>query len=116
MEVSEIEKMWRQGFVKINRIDKVNNVGAYICKYLGKDMGEHAFGKKKFFRSRNLQEPTELIGIFAENFANRFLSGRDPEFEKTFYSQWTGKVDYKAYSLTTPPFPEGFDRNVVKSI
>jgi hypothetical protein len=116
VEVSEIEKMWRQGFVKINRIDKINNVGAYICKYLGKDMGEHVFGKKKFFRSRNLQEPTELIGIFAENFVTKFLSDKDPEFERIFYSKWTGEVDYKAYSLTTPPFPKGFDRNAVKNI
>ena len=38
IEIAELQELWGQGFVKINKIDDVNNVGAYVSKYLGKEM------------------------------------------------------------------------------
>ena len=105
VQVSELQEIWSNGFVKINKIDEVNNVGAYICKYLGKDMfDERAFGKKKFFRSQSLFTAIELLGWTAMKFVDKFLSLLKPVYEKIFVSEWSGEVEYKAYTLMTVPF------------
>lgn len=100
----ELQKAWGQGFVKINRIDNVNNVGAYISKYLGKEMDERVFGKKKFFRSQDLNTPIEIIGWQSKIFIEKYLNPLAPVFEKTFISDWTGEIEYKACTLEYPPF------------
>ena len=105
VEIIKLQELWGQGFLKINKIDNVNNVGAYVCKYLSKDMfDERTFGKKKFFRSQSLSESIELIGYYANIFIEKFLSILSPVFEKKFESEWLGEVEYKAYSLDFFPF------------
>ena len=99
VEVAELQEAWGQGFVKINKIDNVNNVGAYVSKYLGKEMDERSFGKKKFFCSRNLKKPVELIKYPAIDFFESYVSELTPIFEKIFYSDYAGKIEYSAYTL-----------------
>jgi len=95
-------RYWKYGFVKIKDVNKVNNMGAYFCKYLSKDMfDKRMFGKKKFFCSRNLNKPVELTGIKAIMFFNRFVKELPLKFEKTFESEWAGKIKYTAYTLKT---------------
>jgi len=113
MEIQKLQVIWGQGFVKINKIDNVNNVGAYVSKYLGKEMDERMFGKKKFFRSQNLKESIEILGWHAMRFIEKFLSLLTPVFEKVFKSEWVGEVEYSAYSLDFVPFMNGFDRTVI---
>ncbi|EJU4176586.1 Rep protein [Listeria monocytogenes] len=59
ISVSRLTTVWRNGFVKINKIDvdSAENRGRYISKYFDKalDLKEHK--KKAFFKSRNLQLP-----------------------------------------------------------
>lgn len=94
-------KYWKNGFVKIKDVKTVTNMGAYFCKYLGKDMfDKRMFGKKKFFCSQSLKKPVEMTGNEAMVFFNRFVKPTlKPIFEKTFTSEYTGKVEYSAYSL-----------------
>lgn len=108
VEMSELSEIWGQGFIKLNKIDSVNNVGAYISKYLGKEMDERSFGKKKFFCSQDLARPVELIGWLALKFVEKFLSILAPVYEKTFFSEWIGEVSYSAYSLNFVPFINGY--------
>jgi len=109
IEIAKLQSIWGQGFIKINKIDNVNNVGAYVCKYLSKDMfDERTFNKKKFFRSQSLKTSIEIFGYFGELFIRRFLDILKPVFEKKFESEWTGEVEYKAYSLKFIPFQRGF--------
>ncbi|HRH23262.1 MAG TPA: hypothetical protein PK295_01370 [Candidatus Magasanikbacteria bacterium] len=73
VEPEKVARLWGQGFIKINRLNNVNNIGAYVCKYLSKDMfDERTFGKKKFFRSQTLKQPTEIMGWLATLFEKRF--------------------------------------------
>ena len=93
-------KYWQNGFVKIKLVEQVTNMGAYFCKYLSKDMfDKRMFRKKKFFCSRTLQRPIELTGEKAILFFNKFVKSQQPIFEKTFKSEYTGEVDYSAYTL-----------------
>jgi hypothetical protein len=101
--------------VNIRQIGKVNNLGAYMSKYLGKELfSGRMFGKKKFFRSQSLDNPIEILGYHAEKFIDKFLSLSTPVFEKTFKSDWVGEVDYKAYTLDFIPFKQGmFERAIL---
>ena len=93
-------RYWQQGFVKIKEVSQVTNMGAYFCKYLGKDMlDKRMFRKKKFFCSQTLNKPIELIGDKALSFFNKYVKSKTPIFEKTFSSEYAGLIDYSAYSL-----------------
>lgn len=107
IENQALEWFWKQGMVDIRKIDEVNNLGAYMSKYLGKELfSGRMFGKKKFFRSQSLKESIEILGHLAQQFIERFLSLLSPVFEKVFKSDWIGEVEYKAYSLDCPPLPD----------
>lgn len=94
-------KYWKNGFVKIKDVKTITNMGAYFCKYLGKDMiDKRMFGKKKFFCSRNLKKPIEMTGNEAISFFIKYVKpNATPIFEKTFVGEYTGKVEYSAYTL-----------------
>lgn len=95
------KKYWRNGFIKIEPIEHVTNMGAYFCKYLSKDMfDKRMFGKKKFFCSQTLSKPIEMTGNKARKFFNDYVKSTTPVFVKQFFNIYAGKVDYTAYSLT----------------
>lgn len=100
----KLESIWKQGFIKIKKTNNINNIGAYMSKYLGKEIDERTFGKKKFFRSQNLNEPIQLLGFQAAQFIEKFLTNSTPIFEKDFFSEWTDEIKYSAYALPFCPF------------
>ncbi|MBP7845880.1 MAG: hypothetical protein KA007_00385 [Candidatus Pacebacteria bacterium] len=105
---SVIHETWGHGNIDIKTLKDVDNIGAYVCKYLSKDMfDERTFGKKKYFRSQTLTDPIEILGWLATKFIERFLSLLTPTFEKTFESEWVGEVEYKAYRLDNLVFKNG---------
>ncbi|MBC1909361.1 Rep protein [Listeria innocua] len=75
ISVSRLTTVWRNGFVKINKIDvdSAENRGRYISKYFDKalDLKEHK--KKAFFKSRNLQLPavTKKLAKTPYDFTNQ---------------------------------------------
>jgi len=93
-------RYWKYGFIKIKDVKPVSNLGAYFCKYLGKDMFDiRMFRKKKFFCSQKLKKPVELTGDEAINFYDRHIKDLTPIFVKTFFSEYAGTIDYSAYTL-----------------
>ena len=115
IEMDALEYFWGQGIVNIRQTSKVNNLGAYMSKYLGKEMfSGRMFGKKKFFRSQTLSQSIEILGYMAQKFVDKFLALSTPVFEKTFKSEWVGEIEYKAYSLDFIPFKDGvFDNSIL---
>jgi hypothetical protein len=58
IDVNEIrEKVWKQGFIKLNAIEGVYNLGSYVTKYMTKDNGDIPDGRKSYFTSRGLDRP-----------------------------------------------------------
>jgi hypothetical protein len=93
-------RFWKNGFIKIKNVKEVSNMGAYFCKYLGKDMTDtRMFGKKKYFCSQTLKKPVEMTGFRAVNFFDHFVSQLEPIFKRTFTSDYAGEIDYSAYTL-----------------
>ncbi len=93
-------RFWKYGFIKIKDVKQITNMGAYFCKYLGKDMFDpRMFRKKKFFCSQKLNKPVEMTGFKAIDFYDHYISELTPVFVKTFFNEYAGEVDYSAYSL-----------------
>jgi len=103
--VNKLTKLWGHGFVFLRKVDHVDNLGAYICKYLSKDLlDSRYFSKKKFFYSFNLNRPVILVkkeDILAFTHGHTF-GGYQVLFQKEFDTKWLGMITYyqlKAYDL-----------------
>lgn len=94
-------KYWKKGFIKIKDTFNIENLGIYMCKYLSKDMTDsRLFSKKKFFCSRDLNQPKELINYEANKFITTHgLDKIEPKFKTQFSNEFMGRVDYYAYKL-----------------
>jgi hypothetical protein len=56
----KIKAAWGNGNIKINAIDDVDNVGAYVCKYMRDHIGDRTREKKSYFTSRGLYKPIKI--------------------------------------------------------
>ena len=84
-----IQKCWPHGFVDINAIDDVRNLGAYVCKYITKENNVE-FGKHVYFVSRGLKR-SEEERFYTEGFSDsmtgvfpkKILQGLDVNYHDT---------------------------------
>lgn len=100
-----LSDLWGQGFVKINRIDNVDNVGAYVASYVGNEKdSEHRgsggrfvdpryFNQKRYFCSKGLFKP-EII----KSLSPLPEMDQEPVFQSQFENEHTGIVEYKQYN------------------
>ena len=97
----ELAEIWGNGFIKINRIDRVTNLGAYVTKYMQKDLADARLEKRKcYFTSRNLDKPIEITQKKEIEQLQTTLSHKMKLiFETTYTNDYTGKVMYKQYSV-----------------
>lgn len=100
VDTKKIEKVWRHGFVKINKIKSINNVGLYVSKYLSKEsFNRKYFGKKKFFYSRNLNRPQEFKGQECEEMLTGYSPPPEKVYEKEFSNKYRGEVMVNIYQI-----------------
>jgi len=99
----ELRAIWRNGYVKINKIDNVDNVGAYVCKYMTKDKDDpRLLGQKMYFSSRGLKKPVE---IKKEEEVDNLAVALPPSaltYETTFENEHNTIV-YKQYNMKRRP-------------
>ena len=102
-----IEETWGNGWIFINKIDNIDNVGAYISSYLGqssKGQGKNIDddrlqGKKSYFSSRGLFKPIEITDKkIVEQVATALLNEKIT-YSAEFENEHLGKISYKQYNL-----------------
>jgi len=99
IKASEMEQLWGNGFIKINRITHVDNVGAYVIKYMTKDMSDiRLFNSKAYNASKGLQKPVTVRGELAEEI-HRMYGNAKEVFTNSYTSEYLGQVTYKEYNL-----------------
>lgn len=118
IENRELARLWGHGFVKINAIDKVDNIGAYITKYMTKDgLDERLAGQKSYFMSHNLKAPeiatdSEIIEeVLADMDVKRVacLSSFDSEYYGTIrYTQYVLQASVSLAEYRKPPASRSF--------
>ncbi len=97
-----LRDIWTFGYVKINKIKDVNNLGAYICKYLSKDgNNEKMLRKKKYFCSKNLEQPEKIFDskIIQELKSLYNLSSAQPTYKTIFSNKYLDGVNYSQFDL-----------------
>ena len=99
----DLAAAWGHGFVKINRIRHVDNVGAYISKYMSKRMegrDPRLRGRKMWFTSRNLDRPIILRGEDAERVLAFYgLEEKEKVLGYSYESEHHGLITYRQYNL-----------------
>jgi hypothetical protein len=104
IKANELRKIWKHGFIKVNAIDQVDNVGAYISKYMGKGVEDkRMYGKKCCWGSRGLLEPLEqrLAGMEGKREVEMLDAAHSPfkTFQSSFEHQELGIISYIQYNL-----------------
>lgn len=103
VSAAELANIWGGGFIKINAIEKVDNVGAYIVKYMTEDIADTRLqGEKGYLFSRNLakpmtirswKEPPQVVRNMSENLRHEV-----PTFSAKYSNEHTGEIEYKQYN------------------
>jgi ADP-ribose pyrophosphatase YjhB (NUDIX family) len=106
MRVEKIRKYWRdivgEGNIDLQNIRHVDNIGAYIVKYMTKaDADERLINKKMYQCSRNLERPKEFIGAQAEYLYKKILEEKRKKVYENSYKvpQTENKITYEEYNL-----------------
>lgn len=90
----------KKGSLNVKKIEHVDNIGAYVCKYLTKDTSSVFEGKKCYFNARGLYKPEEIykekeVTSFSEELTTSY------NFKLTYNSiytnDYTGKIEYMQY-------------------
>jgi|GEM_PF-671253 len=103
-----LAKIWRYGFVNIKSIEQVKNVGAYLAKYLAKNIDDNRFGSaKKVLRSKYLQQPEVVYSKEALKIIDKHnLKNRVPNYVKKYKSErHGGNITISLYDLKNPNPP-----------
>lgn len=102
----ELLKIWGQGWVYINAIDKVDNLGAYVIKYMTSDTADERLkGKKAYLYSRGLKKPEEIKTWDGEKqreeteSIKKRLKGKEPVYTSSFTNEYCGNITYQQYNL-----------------
>lgn len=95
------EKVWKNGFVDIKQMNHVDNVGAYIIKYMTKDLPMEFFkGRKIYLPSKRLKRPLIYRDYEAEQVLQAYELERKKEvFTNSYESDYLGIIVYKEYNL-----------------
>ena len=99
LEEQELEEIWGKGFITCEKVFGVDNVGAYLTKYMTKELyDERLTGEKAYLRSRNLDKPMELKGYDALKILSQ-VEKYGPVYSNYYDSEYTGRIEYKEYNL-----------------
>lgn len=105
IKIDKIVKIWKNGIAYINAIDKVDNIGLYIAKYMSKPderyLQEKFKDKKRYFSSTGLKEFIEITDpdLVMQAIIEIFARDENPKYEYEFDSENLGLITYKSYII-----------------
>ena len=103
IENETLARLWGHGFVKINAIDTVDNIGAYITKYMTKDnIDERLAGQKSYFMSHNLKAPEVATDSETIEEVLADMDVKRVACSSSFDSEYYGTVRYTQFVLQSP--------------
>ncbi|MFL2072877.1 hypothetical protein ACEN32_11290 [Marinilactibacillus psychrotolerans] len=100
--------IWGHGFVNLRSLrgqkkqDKpIDNVGAYLVKYMTKDLYKTILSHNKLYLcSKGIKRPVVLTQQEAKDFYEHKNLGRlDSVFSNNYRSEYLGSITYKEFNL-----------------
>lgn len=99
LDLPRCREIWGHGSFNCKLIDHVDNVGAYMVKYMAKNnMDDRLKGKKMYFNSRKLKHATEIKEKNLVHTITKSLTGQAPKYENTFVNDYNS-VSYKQFII-----------------
>lgn len=104
----ELQELWGNGFVFVNAISHVDNLGAYILKYMTKDNNDtRLMGKKAYLTSRNLKQEETIVNHDLKDFdkleskiiQKYNLNDLKAVYEANYDTEMLGNCSYKQFNL-----------------
>ena len=104
----ELQELGGNGFVFVNAISHVDNLGAYILKYMTKDNNDtRLMGKKAYLTSRNLKQEETIVNHDLRDFdkleskiiQKYNLNDLKAVYEANYDTEMLGNCTYKQYNL-----------------
>lgn len=99
VDVNKLTETWGNGFCRINRTDNVDNIGAYVTKYMTKAIDDRLKGKKCYRTSRNLNKPTVLTDENEINSVMQHLEDVKNIYTSEFATETNGVCHYTSVTL-----------------
>lgn len=88
----ELITIWQNGGVDVRKVEKVDNLGAYLSIYLTKENSERLMGKKAYLSSRNLDKPETYYTDSIE------LDELTLVYQKRYSTEFNGICHYKEFN------------------
>jgi len=98
----ELARIWGHGTIKINAIDNIDNVGAYVCRYMSRDFDDERLkGQKTYFFSRGVKKPKEVYLDYDDlKDVKKSLPDKARCYEAEFQNDYVGAIKYEQYNLS----------------
>jgi len=100
IDQTDLFEKWGHGFVEISAVcdGDIDNVGAYLIKYVSKDLSLAENCQKNYLCSKGLERPQIEYGIPAASIRNA-LNKEEKAYVSSYDSVFNGKVTFKEYNL-----------------
>lgn len=103
LKANDLSSIWGNGFIKINRIDNVDNVGAYVCKYMTKENTDKRLeGNKCYFNARGLHKPFEFTDGEDEKMVESLRNSlplKNLKHTSNFANDYLGNINYYQFNM-----------------
>lgn len=94
-----LKELWGHGFVDVEPCKHIDNVGAYLTKYMSKEFDDERLQRRKaYLNSQGLEQPKVITGIDAMKLLET-LENKKEVFTNSYISEHLGKITYKEYNL-----------------
>lgn len=100
----KLSEIWGNGFVRINKIKHVDNLGAYVVKYMNKDTEDkRLMGLKAYNISTGLEKPRRITSWDNEELAKKVFDMycKDEKrlvFHRQYETEQAGTIVYRQYN------------------
>jgi hypothetical protein len=102
IENEKLRDVWGQGWVRINKIDHCDNVGAYVVKYMVEDMNDPRLRRRKAYLVGKGMEKSEVIQgevAHVELLRMEKESKKNKVYENSYPSEYCGTITFTEYNL-----------------
>ena len=106
VDVNALADVWANGFIKLNRLDDVHNVGAYVAKYITKDnIDNRLIGRRCYSMSRGLNKPIVVSDDFEVDKQLERIEGVQDVYTSEYVTEKNGICHYTIIRLDKPFTP-----------
>lgn len=96
IEAEELSLLWGKGFIKINQCDGVNNLGAYMTKYMGKESQKLSLTGRIWGHSENLLK-CKIVKNDSSIEADKKRDFSRILYSTSFDTKWRGIVYFHVF-------------------